>query len=219
MERGMTPSQLETAARMRYNAVGDTFWTQQEMLDLIYHAEMEMAQECHVIQNTYTASTVASQQAYAWPTNAIGIKRITLDGTKLFPIDMRDDDILTLANQAITSTGTPSHYYLWEKSIYLRPIPAVATHTIKIFSYDMPGTLLITSTLDVPTEYHNDLMYFVLAEMALKDGNSTQSEKYRAIWENRKKKATALVRARLRGDAPAAVKDIDSVITSGLGQV
>lgn len=214
----MTPSQLEESARRRYNAIGDTYFTQAEILDYIYHAECELCRDGFVIQNTYTASTVASQQAYSWPTQAIAIKRITYDGAKLAQIDMREDDSVTQMNQVTTSTGTPAYYFLWEKSIYLRPVPA-GVGTLKIFTYDRPQTVSITSVLDVPEDYHTDLIYFVLAEMALKDGNQLLERRYRDLWLAAKQSIVKVMRRRLRGDGPAHVKDIDTLPMSGIGTV
>lgn len=214
----MTPSQLEEAARRRYNAVGDTFWTQAEMFDLIYQAQMELALEALAIENVYSTTTVASQQAYPWPTRAIRIKRVTYDGTKLGVIDMREDDAITMLNSSTTSTGTPAYYYLWERSVYLRPVPAAAA-TLQIWTYDRPQTVTTTSTLDVSEEYHMDLLYFMLAEMSLKDNNPPMEQRYREIWEKRKLEAKKTVRKRLRGDSPAHVKDIDSLPMGGLGTV
>ena len=129
----MTPTQLESAARQRYNAVNDSFWSQAEMLGMIYQAQMELAAECLVIQNKYTTTTVASQQAYAWPTRAISIKRVTYDGAKIDPIDMREDDAISLSNTTSIATGTPQFYFSWENSIYLQPVPSEAK-TLEIWT-------------------------------------------------------------------------------------
>lgn len=215
----MTPSELENVARRRYNAVNDTFWTQLEILDMIYHAQLELATETKCIENKYSASTVASQQAYAWPTRAIEIKRITCDGAKLDPIDMREDDAITLSNTTTTTTGTPSFYYLWERAIYLRPIPATAALDLDIWTYDIPQTVTITSTLDVPSAYHADIIYFMLAEMALKDQNFNLSDRYRAIWEKAKTRAKSLEAKKKRGDGPARIKDVDTLAQSLIGTV
>lgn len=214
----MTPIQLEEMARRRYNAVNDSFFSQDEIFDYIWHAQMQLAKEARVIEKTYTTDTVVSQQGYAFPTNALDIKRITYEGQKLDPICQREDDVLTLLNQQTTSTGTPSSYFIWENTIFLRDIPG-AVGELKIFSYDMPQQVTSTSVIDVPTEHHFDLLYFVLAEMALKDKNQPDESGYRTMWEMEKRRALARRRARLRGDSPAHVKDIDSIVGGVLGNV
>ena len=41
----MTPTEIMTRARTRYNAVGDKFFSDAELLDGIYEASMELAIE------------------------------------------------------------------------------------------------------------------------------------------------------------------------------
>lgn len=212
----MTPSQLEQSARRRYNAVNDTFWTQAEMLDMMFQAQMELATECLVIQNKYTTTTVASQQAYAWPTRAISIKRVAYDGAKIDPIDMREDDAISLTNTTSIATGIPQFYFSWERSIYLQPVPSEAK-TLDIWTYDYPETVVVTSALSVPCEYQPGMVYFMLAEMALKDGNFALSDRYKARWDGEKAKALKLESKRKRGDGPARIKDIERLAQSAFG--
>lgn len=214
----LSPSQLEEIARRRYNAVNDTFWTQAEMLDMMYHAQMEMAVECQVIQNRYDTSTVASQEAYSFPTRAIAIKRVQYDGTKLDPIDKRQHDAVSLANTTSITTGTPQFYYIWEKAIYLYPVPA-EVKTLNIWTYDYPETVVVTGDLSVPAEYQPGMVYFLLAEMALKDGNMPLSDRYRSIWEQQKQRACKNEARRKRGDAPAQIKDVEWLAQSGFGTI
>lgn len=214
----MTPTQLEQLARRRYNATGDGFWTQAEMLDMMYQAQMELATEGLVIQNKYSTTTVASQQAYAWPTRAISIKRVAYDGAKIDPIDMREDDAISLSNTTATVTGTPQFYFSWERAIYLRSIPAEAK-TLDIWTYDVPEEVVITGSLSVPLTYQPGLVYYLLAEMALKDGNLVLSDRYRAIWEQTKVRAKKLEAIKKRGDGPARIKNIDLLAQSAIGTV
>ena len=214
----MTPSELELAARRRFNAVNDPNWTQAEMFELIYQAQMELANETLCIQNKYTTPTVASQQAYAWPTRAISIKRVTYDGSKLDPIDMREDDAISLSNTTTTVTGTPQWYFSWERAIYLRHIPS-AVADLDIWTYDIPDTVVATSALDVPASYHPSLIYYILAEMAMKDGDFALSDRYRGLWDTAKIRIKRLEAIKKRGDGPARIKDIDMLAQSSVGTV
>jgi hypothetical protein len=186
------------------------------MLDLIFQAEMELATECLVIQNKYTTTTVASQQAYSWPTRAISIKRITYDGSKIDPIDMREDDAISLSNTTSIATGTPQFYFSWERAIYLQPVPSEAK-TLDIWTYDYPETVVITSPLSVPCEYQPGMVYYMLAEMATKDGNFALADRYRTMWQQEKSKALKLEAKRKRGDGPARIKDIERLAQSSFG--
>jgi hypothetical protein len=119
----LTPTQLETIIRQRTNTVGDTFWSTDEMLKLFWMAHLEMAREAMCIERTYTTTSVASQQEYDYPTQTIAIKRVTYDGEKLQPITMSEDDALTLSDSTTTALGTPKIYFVWNETIYLRPVP------------------------------------------------------------------------------------------------
>jgi hypothetical protein len=207
----MTPTQIEQAARERYNSVGDTFWSQSEILTLMHQACLELVQECGVlIEATYTTTSVASQQEYSYPSSVLEIKRITYDGSKLMPITMRDDDQLTLSDQSQTATGNPQYYYIFDRTLYLRPLPVSSGETIKIFSYNEPQTLTISSTLEIPTLFHMDIVNFIAGMMASKDESTAFFDRYitneNSLWEKAKKRAVKWAARRKRADGPAMVQ-------------
>jgi len=218
----MTPSELETHARRRYNAVGDTFWSQQEILDYLYNACLQMAREALVIEQAYTTTTVAGTQEYAYPTNTIQIKRVTYNGSKLQPINFREDDALTGFNASTTAQGSPQYYAIWDETLILRPIPDAA-QTLKIYSYNEPQAITITSTLEVPSQFHMDLLDYVNAEMAAKDENFKAAEYYMKQWADNPMKglmaAKRYAARKKRGDAFAAVQDEERLGITILGMV
>lgn len=205
----MTPTQILTSARNRYNAIGDSFWGEDELLGLLYDACLDMTRECFLIERTYSTSTVASQQEYAYPTDTITIKRITYNGAKLVPMNMREDDQVTGLNQATTSTGTPAFYFIWNETISLRPIPS-EVGTLKIYSYNEPAVILISSTLEIPTQFHMDTVNYIVSEMSSKDMNFRKAEYYSKKWEIAKMNAKRFARKQKRGDAMAHVMTEES---------
>lgn len=178
----MTPQELITACRRQYNSVGDSFFSDSELLDIIYDAETRLSEEAITIENSYTTSTVVNQQDYAYPTNAISIMRISYNGAKLQKITMQEDDELTIYNSATTVSGTPRYYFIWSNQIYLRPIPS-AIGTLKIFTYNKPALATLITTFDTPSEYHTRLIDYVLSRMALKDENFNASDRYSSRWD------------------------------------
>ena len=212
----MTPSQIEQAARERYNSVGDRFYSQAEILQLIFDAEMELARECLTIEETYTTSTVADQREYAIPTNCHTIRRVEYSGRKLTPIAFVEDDALTANNMTTTASGTPEYYSVWGDAIYLRPIPS-AVGTLKIYSYDEPTLPAVTSTLKTPSIFHNGLINFVVGQMCAKDENAKMVSYYMGKWEADKAFALRYMKKRRRGDGFASVKDEESLPTTMLG--
>lgn len=209
----MTPSDLCTYARQQYNAVNDSFFADAELYRHIWHAQDIMAKEASAIENTYTTSTVASQQEYTYPTNAVAIKRITYDGKRLERVKLKDDDLLTGFNATTTATGTPTHYFEFDRVIYLRPVPD-AVATLKIFAFDRPQEVTATSTLDVPGEFQLDLVSYMLWRMASKDQNFQGAEFYKTQWEEALARCKKWARKRLLADGFNVVRDEDAIVTS-----
>ena len=213
----MTPAEIEEMARRRYNAVNDTFWAQDEIFDMIYAACLEICDEGHAVERVYTTPTVASTQGYDFPTNAISVKRITYEGVKLTPMDMRDDDALTAMNQNTTSTGTPAYYWIWDRTIYLRPVPA-AVGTLKIWTYNKQNEIsAATTTIEIPGQHHARLINPVLSGMAAKDSNFKAADWYLKLWEQDKVRIKMSMRKMKRADGFATVKDESLVIESRIG--
>lgn len=215
----MLPSDLELAARRRYNAIGDTNWSSPEFWELIFLACQELARDALCIERTYTATTTISQQEYGYPTNTISIKRVTFDGVKLEPITMREDDRLTMNDSATTSTGTPQYYFAWNNVISLRPIPSAAK-TLKIWSYNEPQTITTGSqALEVPEMFHMDIVNFILSEMYMKDKDANTAQIYLNRWEKNKLDARKWMQRKKRGDTFGYVLPEEALTTTYLGPV
>lgn len=214
----MTPLQINTAARQRYNAVSDDFWPDQEIYDLIYAASLELVNEGMVIERTFTSTSVVGQQEYDWPTNAVAIKRITYDGKKLHPIDFREDDTLTVVNQNTTASGTPQFYAMWNNVFYLRPIPD-SVLTLKVWAYVEPQPVLVTSTLEIPVQYHLMIVNYILSEMSAKNKNYTGSAYYRKLWDTDIIRAKRLQHKKTIADGFNFVKNVDILPNSIIGTI
>jgi hypothetical protein len=212
----MTPTEIETMARDAYNAVGDKFWSQSEIFNLIYAAMMGLVEKGLVIERTFSASTVASQQEYDYPTNAIAIKRVEYDGAKLQHIDQREDDAITLNDAATTNEGTPYYYQTWNEVIILRPIPD-SVGTLKIRAYVEPTVPTVSSTLEVPTQHHLKIVDFVVREMVAKDQNWNAYDRYDARWQEHLQTVMRWAAKKKRGDKFAVVKNVDTLTESLLG--
>jgi len=214
----MTPSEIEQAARRAYNAVGDTFWSEDEIMNLIYFAQMALVTAGLVIERTFQASTVASQREYDYPTQCIAIKRLEYNGTKLAPIDFREDDAITLDKSNTTGTGTPYYYSIWNEVIMLRPIPD-AVGTLKIYAYTEPQQVTNLSTLEVPTMFHPGIVDYVIKEMVIKDGNTRSYQVYMDRWFLHLERATRWQAKKKRKDGNAVVKNEDNLSVTLLGRV
>jgi len=213
----MTPGEIVEAARNRYNAVGDSFWSTQEIYDLIYQAISEVADEGLVIERDYTTTTVSDTQEYDFPTAAIAIKRVTWNGTKLTKIDMIEDDVVTGLNQETTATGNPEYYWVWQNTISLRPVPGSA-ETLKIWAYVYPSEITTaTQVLELPVQFHHRLINYVLHAMSAKDSNYEASKFYLALWERDKVFIKQSMRRQKRADKFTTVKDEQMIVETYLG--
>jgi hypothetical protein len=214
----VTPTELITMIRQRTNTVGDTFWSDDEILGYIYDACMQMAKEAYAIERTYTTTTVAGTREYSFPTTAMAIKRLEYDGSKLQKINDREDDQLTGLNANTTSQGKPQYYWTWNRTIYLRPIPDAAM-SLKIFSFNEPQVLTTASALEIPTQFQVDTIDYAKKLMAAKERNFQSAQYWGNEWDKRLIKIKQWSRKRLRSDAFANVMDIDSLSESFLGSI
>lgn len=195
----MTPLEVITAARQFHNAVNDDFWSDAELYNHLYFCATRLAMEARAIENRYTTTSVASQQEYSKPTRAIEIKRVEYDSQKLMPIDFRQLDSVNL-NTTTAPTGTPQYYYWWDDVIGLYPVPSTAGLTIKIYSHDYPSFPSDTSTLEIPVQYHQALVFGVRALMSPKELGHPNTLFYNDEWEKAVKEVMREEKRRKRTD-------------------
>lgn len=220
----MTPADILTIARARYNAVSDSFFTDQELYYSIYQAELELSNEMNMVEAIYTTTTTQGTRQYAFPTQTRIIKRvehINLSGiaVKLEPITFREDDALTLVNIASTSQGVPQFYSMFNYTLYLRPVPDTTACTIKVYSYNEPQVVTSTSVLDTPSPFHMDIVDFCVMQMYLKDKAPDMAQAYKILWDQAKMRAKRWVQKKKRGDAFTVVMNEDNLAVTLTGPV
>lgn len=216
----MTPTEFITACRRKYNAVGNAFYADAEILDLLYQVEGELSRFALTIEAApdTSTSTVIGTRAYSIPTRAISIARLTYNGKKLHPISFREDDAVTLRDETTSNTGEPLYYELWGDSVYLRPVPD-AVQTLTFYYYREPAVITTSDTIETPTRYHMDMVDGVVAEMIYKDENFTMGDRYRRRFESHLAEARKWQKRRRRGDGFSYVKDELSLTQSIIGLV
>lgn len=208
----MTPQEVIDAARARYNASSDTFWSDAELFQHLWEACHELAHEAFVIEKYATTTSTATDNSYAFPTRCIAFKRVTYNGKRLEPIQFREDDQLTFFDTATTQSGEPDYYYQWADSIYLRPTPDTSALTIEYFYYAEPEVITAASTLEIPTMWQPKCVDYIVGTMAIKEKNYTVSDRYLAAWQQTVQRAKAWRRKSKRGDSFAVVQDETSYI-------
>lgn len=178
----MTPSQVESAARRRLNAVSSDFWSSAEIIeDCLYFACLDIATRAKCIESTATDTSVASTSSYSKPSTAMAIKQITYDSLKLEVMSERQYFSLNL-NGTTASTGTPQWYYLWGDNYILYPTPDTSALTISIRYVAEPAALTAASTLEIPSQFHHRLVNGVCYYMLLKDVDDPRIPVFEARW-------------------------------------
>ena len=215
----MTPQEVIDQAREMYNAVGDNYFSDEMLFNLVYLAEKQLAMLSNCIEKTYTTPSVASQREYEYPTKAISIKRLEYAGQKLDPIDFQLEDTMTLNGGATDISSDPKFYSVWKDTLYLFPTPATSDDTITIYAFDRPDRVTTTSVLDVPVRYHMDLVIFLVAHMNMKDQNFAAYREFMSEWKEAVQRAIRYQKKRLRGDAFAGVKNEDDLDVTILGAI
>jgi len=211
----MTPSEIETASRRRYNAVNDTFFSQAEIFDLIYFAEQEMAQLDLIEGIDTSTTTVASTQSYAMPTSFIKIFRAKYNTTFLTKIDPSEEQILTM-NISSTQTGTPQYWYFYRQRVYLVPTPDAA-QTLELWGNKEATVPVVATTLEVPSLFHGAIVNFCVAEMHAKDKQHNMFDRYRDRFDKDLVRVQQYVRMRKRAGRMASVKDEEQLPYNSLG--
>lgn len=214
----MTPSALITAVQQYVGAESDDRWSQAELLTYIHICSQEMANRCLCIQSSTTATSTTGTSGYTMPSNALEVYRILFNGYKLQRIDMRTYDSFVGGDTANPATGTPGYYYIWNRIAYLYPVPTTA-QTIKWYTYDNATLPTISSTLDIPVEYHWVLTFGVAAIMLPKDTGDPRFSIYHQKWLDGLEWVTRRERLRKRADSFATVKNEDDMITSYTGVI
>lgn len=177
----LTPTQLESYARQRYNATGDNFFSEGELLNHIWAAQMELATKALCVRQVFTTPSVASQQEYTAPSTLLGIYRATYDGEKLEVTSL--DQVLRETEGLSVSSGFSDSIAHWGSTFYLAPIPSESAKTIKIWAFVEPQEVTATSSLEVPARHQFKLVNYLLAHMAYKDNNFNLGDRYMKMWD------------------------------------
>jgi len=174
----MTPAEMLTMVRQRYNAVGDSFFSDEFLYGGIYQAESEIATEARGIENTYQSTSTSGTRELAYPTNANAIRRIEYNGIKLIRRELIHDP----KNSITEPQGRPGGYAIWDREIILFPTPDITGEIIKVFTFDQPSLLTATSTLSVPTQYHIFIVDYIMSLMYAKEQNDKMASYHLNLW-------------------------------------
>jgi hypothetical protein len=202
----ITPADMIDRCRRLYNSVGDTFWSDTELYEHMHRACIELAREAFAIERKFSASTVDGQQGYSFPTNSLDTKRVTINGKRLERITFREDDQITLFDEDTSQEGEPSEYYVWDSTIYLRPVPD-AVYTLVVYAHAAPQEISVSSSFEIPQIWVPYVSDFVIARMAAKEKNYDAVAYHEREWNATLAKAKLWARKQKTRDRFNSVHD------------
>lgn len=183
----MTLAQFVDVCRRRHNAESDTYWSDEEIYQLITNRCNEVLSVIGLLEALdETNVSVVGTQTIAYPTDATTIRQVDYDGSRLRRITFRQWNEFKNRNDPPTPQGTPSMFFTWNRQIYLVTIPASAGDTISIWYYKEHPYIdnSAQTTIDIPSVLHSHLVPGVVADMFAKELNQSMLQFYENRWVN-----------------------------------
>lgn len=216
----MTLTQFLEVVRRRHNAESDSYWSDDEIYQLITNRINSLLAKVPLLEATTTDTSVADQQAYDFPSDATTIRQVSYDGERCKRISFRQWELYRARSG--DPTGTPEMWVKWNRQINLVPIPDTAGDTVTIYYYKehpyIDGST--QTTIDIPSVLHPRLVSGVLSDMFAKDLNHQMSSYYEQIWLREDVPAIQEFKSDEESDGSFDVLgDADSDVVTDLGPV
>lgn len=215
----MTITEFVDYVRNMHNATSDSNWSDSEIYQLCKAKANEVLSLIGLVEATDTTVSVASTQAYAYPTSAIVIRRVLYSGKALKRLSFREWEARKVSGT--NPTGTPSEYVLWNNQILMVPTPTASADTITIYSEKEQSAISsASSTIDLPTVLHGRLAEGVISLMYAKDLNPSMATFFENRWDNVHLPAFREFKLRRReGYGAFMVADSDTALNTDFGVI
>ena len=149
-------------------------WTNQAARDLIRMNNLN--------KKRAVANTTANTPMYTLPVGLVSLMGVKYQGKTLQQLSQEEADQYIPYDDATVSagypTGSPTHFWLYDNSIFLYPAPQASGTTDLLLYYTMMNANGIANDTDdlltvlgLPVEYHNRVIEFCLAQAYELDGN------------------------------------------------
>lgn len=158
------------------------------LVDWVNDAVRECVIENSLLQARATSSTVIGQADYTLPSDIFKIHSVWVDGYKLETLTLEQWEERNAGDQGVTTpTGAPFLCYIYAGVLTIWPTPDVVK-TMAINYTKLPAAVVYTepggtptytpSTLSIPETFHNRVVTYCLAQVALQDDDYA---KYQAL--------------------------------------
>lgn len=138
----------------------------------------EIASANDILQTKGTIASVSGTQAYSLPADCLTLRSVWYGGVKLDMYTMAQvEEFLVTTGTAYAEGGNPQYYWIWANQLNFYPIPADSTASqITVFYTRTPiDVSILGDDLDIPVQYHNALVAYVLKQAYELDEDWTAS--------------------------------------------
>lgn len=150
-----------------------TFWSDAELVDLIDEAERDLHNRVRLLEGSALMDTQVSRCNYPLPSNwlssrALLLNKLNTDGTdnwrRLYPSNLEKmvQENVNFLSVNSSQLNTPTSYFIWNREIWLYPVPD-DIYTVKMF-FKAKSTpiLLATDTLNTDDSLSEAIEAYVL---------------------------------------------------------
>ncbi len=155
-----------------------TRWANDGQLDLVRRTK------CNQVEN----STLSVVGTTLYPIlTFVDVSRVQYDGRPLRPVSRQQmDDFFPSRNVTGVANGLPIYYTMVSSGIELYPIPDTSGLTITVLYIKRPVELVnTTDPLEIPTQYHEDVVRFCLLRAYELDGQHAAADRVKVDYRER----------------------------------
>lgn len=143
-------------------------------------AQVDIARKTECLQEHSETSAVSEDGSYLLPADFIGLKRVSFDKSVIQPTTLDNaDKSYPNRDRGEGSTGSPSTYYVWGRTLHLYPWPEQGgIANLDIWYYRAPKALAADEDIpEIPSWMHEDIVRYCIARGKELDEEDAQSQK------------------------------------------
>lgn len=156
----MQAQTLITDIRRELVEISASYWTDAELLRHINRAELDFVNKTRILEDTAQLSLVQGRLDYALPINwlsarAVFFKIVNSDGSfrwkRLYPANLEKmaQQNPNFINTETDNQGTPSRYWIWNRSLWLDKAPDSDNSTYLLLFYKSKPISLTSASQEI----------------------------------------------------------------------
>jgi hypothetical protein len=152
-----------------------------DIIAWINQSQRRLVSDNLIVDTTAISTTVPNQNNYPAPVNMYQPRNVMVGNQILTALSF--EEAMARYGPTLDSVGNPGVYYVWDKIIYLYPIPSTAL-PLKIFYAAAPMNVAVASDLlGIPDRYYELLLKLVLAKAAEMDEQTDMMVAHQNMYE------------------------------------